>query len=123
MIGILCSCVSPYIAANIPCNQPGTMWSTADGTVTFSVEEKASFVQAQIITEAGAIDIVIAMSATTSDLHIAYKNDFDSMKEEDPFPHFALWRYQEVEKDHFVVEVLHTVYFQPGEILTFYKAD
>ena len=123
LIVTLHGCVSPYMKANIPCNQPGTTWSTEDGTVVFYVEEDRSFVHGYIQTEDGKVEVVITMSHLTSDLHISYKDDFYSAAEDDPVPHFALWKYSKVQKDVFVVEVLHSVFFQSGDILTFYKID
>ena len=54
-------------------------------------------------------------------IHVSYADVFFNTKENEVLESFALWDTVSVGKNKFVARVKKTVYFEPGQILTFYK--
>ena len=121
VLSILSGCTSFYLRNRHPSDQPGTTWRTEDGSVVFSVKEYDPSGYGYIQTEEGKVDIVISMGMTTSMILISYAEDHANLEELQPLPTFARWDTESVRADTFVVKVIETVYFEPGQILTFHK--
>ena len=121
LLGMLFGCTSFYLRNRHPSDQPGTTWRTEDGSVVFSVKENGPSGYGYIQTEEGKVDIVISMGMTTSMILISYAEDYANLEELQPLPTFARWDTESVREDRFVVKVIETVYFEPGQLLTFHK--
>ena len=121
LLGMLSGCTSFLLRNRHPSDQPGTTWRTEDGTVVFSVKEYDPSGYGYIQTEEGKVDIVISMGMTTSMILISYADEHANTGENQPIPTFARWTTESVRKNTFVVRVNETVYFEPGQLLTFHK--
>ena len=89
--------------------------------VVFSVSEKGTDCFGTIQTDTELVEIVLCMSPLVSFIEICYLEDYMAMQSEDSLPSFATWETKHVSADEFIVEVKHSVYFESGQVLNFYK--
>lgn len=108
-----------------PTEQPGTTWSTKDGTIVFFVPDKdaplGTVPYGTVKTDNGIIDVVFAMSNLAGGVDVYTPEDYTMLQNKEiAFP-VEFWTEVSVQTDCFVVRVISTIYFEEGQEIVFFK--
>lgn len=110
-----------------PAEQPGTTWSTENGTVTFHIPDHSDPLGTPaygvIISDNDIINVAFAMSNLAGVVGAYTPEDYTKLQNGEIAFSFETWTEVSIKTNRFVVRVTSTTYFDEGEELVFFKVE
>ena len=116
LMSIMCGCAYRSYYGKRPCDQPGSIWSSVDGVITFRVDENGSC-DGEMLIDGAYTDIHIANGPSVEfviyqallDENAVYSNPLEE------------WVGNFAHDDSFTVEVITSTYYEVGSMIEFVR--